>query len=59
MRKLILLFCLASLFSGCASDSYQPGIPGVRDLPQANYWTPHYGCVNNSDGSYNSEIPHP
>ena len=54
MRKWILPFCLAAIFSGCASDTYQPGIRGVRDLPQADYCTPHYGPVQNSDGSQNS-----
>jgi hypothetical protein len=52
--KWILLVCLAVLLSGCVSNGYQPGSPGVRDLPQANYFAPSYGFVHNSDGSANS-----
>ena len=53
MRKWILLFCLAAVFCGCASNDYQPGVPGVRDLPQADYYVRGYGMVYNSDGSQN------
>jgi hypothetical protein len=40
MRKLLLLLFLIGSLSGCAiaSDSYQPGIAGVRDVPPADFY---------------------
>ena len=52
MWKWLLLLCWVAC-SGCisiASDAYQPGIRGVRDLPQADYYNSHYGWVCNSTG---------
>jgi hypothetical protein len=57
MRKWMMLFCLAAFLSGCASDGYQPGIRGVRDLPQADYYAPNYGMVNNSDCPNSAQMP--
>jgi hypothetical protein len=57
MRKWLLLFCVAVCLTGCASDGYQPGIRGVRDLPQANYHIPSYGMVNNGSSPNNSWTP--
>jgi len=38
MRKLLRLVILSIFLFGCASGGYQPGIQGVRDLPQnVNY----------------------
>jgi hypothetical protein len=53
MRKWIMLASLLLCLSGCisyASDGYQPGIHGVRDLPRSDYCTPQYGFINNDDG---------
>ena len=54
MWNWILLFCLVAVFSGCVLGGYQPGIRGVRDLPQTDYYASGYGWVNNSDGSKDS-----
>ena len=33
MRRLLILATLSIFLLGCASTGYQPGSPGVRDLP--------------------------
>jgi hypothetical protein len=40
MRRLLLLLFLIGSLSGCsiASESYQPGISGVRDVPPADIY---------------------
>jgi hypothetical protein len=58
MKRWILLLCLAALsLGGCASEGYQPGLHGVRDLPSANYYAPNYGMVNNSDCPNSAQMP--
>jgi hypothetical protein len=48
MRKLAILTLLVLGLSGCsfASDSYQPGIKGVRDVPHADNYIDSSGNVH-------------
>jgi hypothetical protein len=49
MRSLLLLLAvLAGFIAGCASDSYRPGLPGVRDVPKdGSYYNIHQGTIAN------------
>ncbi|MBN2578239.1 MAG: lipoprotein [Pirellulales bacterium] len=50
MQKLFFLLGLTLLLSGCsiASSSYQPGLPGVREVPHADCYVYQSGEVKPS-----------
>ena len=47
MRRLLILIVLSTMaiLSGCASADYQPGIPGVRDVPAEGAYPSRSGTI--------------